>query len=153
MLGTEVRKILNTLEQFAAKVLILEAENEDLKRAVYIEKKRKKRGKSMFNTLRDNDLKAVFFNSAKIRQARELAILKNNKKTMQTEQKAIEKQERLIQKKAKAAEIAQRKFNKENARIQKAQDSTKEKAIKKRQSLLSRLYNEFKAISKSEPRG
>lgn len=49
VLGTEVRKISNTLEQFAVKVSILEAENKGLRRAVFIEKKRRKRGKPMFD--------------------------------------------------------------------------------------------------------
>lgn len=153
VLGTEVRKISNTLEQFAAKVSILEAENEGLRRAVFIEKKRRNRGKPMFDALRDDDSKAVFFSPAKIRQARELAILKDDEKAMQTEQKAIEKQERLIQKKAKAAEVAQRKLDKENARIQKAQDSAEKRAAKEEAKLAKQAAQQIQSGFKERTKG
>lgn len=39
VIGPEVRKLLNTLEQLAAKNLILEAENKGLRKAVFVGKK------------------------------------------------------------------------------------------------------------------
>ncbi|MCJ1296352.1 hypothetical protein MMC34_007918, partial [Xylographa carneopallida] len=59
--------------------------------------------------------------------------------------KAIEKQKRLIQKKAKAAEVAQRKLDKENARIQKAQDSAEKRAAKKKAKLAKQAAQQIQS--------
>lgn len=104
IIGPEVRKFLNTLEQLAAKNSIFEAKNQSLRRAVFIKKKRRTRAKPLFDRLRD-DSKSLWFSPTKIQQARELAVVKGDKKAKFTEQKLIEKEGRQIQKQAKAAEV------------------------------------------------
>ena len=54
VIGPEVRKLSNTLEQLVAKNSILEAENQGLRRAVFIEKKKRTRAKPLFDALRDD---------------------------------------------------------------------------------------------------
>ena len=99
----------------------------------------------MFDKLRGDDSKAMIFSSAKIQQARRLAILKDDEKAMQTEQKATGKQEKMIQKEAKATEVAQRKLDKENTRIKKAQDLTEKRAIKEETKLAKQAAQQIQS--------
>jgi len=93
VIRSEVRKLSNTPEQLAAKNSILEAENQGLRRAVFIEKKKRTRAKPLFDALRD-DSKSLWFSPTKIQQARELVVVKEDEKAKLVEQKMIEKEER-----------------------------------------------------------
>ncbi len=79
-----MRKITNTMEKLAA-------ENVGLRHTVFTEKSKRKRGKPLFDTLRDKDSKAIFFSPAKITQAREALTLREHKKQLQAAQRAEDK--------------------------------------------------------------
>jgi len=65
--GPDVRKLTNILEKLTIDNLIFKVENEDLRRAVFMKKKRRKHDKSLFNILREgSDIKVIFFSSIKI---------------------------------------------------------------------------------------
>ena len=152
VIGPEVRKLSNTLEQLAAKNSILEAENQGLRRAVFIEKKKRTRAKPLFDALRD-DSKSLWFSPTKIQQARELVVVKEDKKAKLAEQKMMEKEERQIQKEAKAAEVAQRKVERQQAQFQKAQALKEKKAAKEEARLAKQAVQQIQIGLKEQAKG
>lgn len=152
VIGPEVRKLSNTLEQLAAKNSILEAENQGLRRAVFIEKKKRTRAKPLFDALRD-DSKSLWFSPTKIQQARELVVVKEDEKAKLAEQKMMEKEERQIQKEAKAAEVAQRKVERQQAQFQKAQALKEKKAAKEEARLAKQAVQQIQIGLKEQAKG
>jgi regulator of replication initiation timing len=72
ILSSDVRKLSNTLQKFTTENSILTHENENLRRAVFIKKGRRKRGKPLFELLREDDeIKTMFFSPTKIQYARD----------------------------------------------------------------------------------
>ena len=72
VLGPEVRSLANTLEKLTTKNSILVHENKGLRKAVFIKKSRRKRGKPLFNLFRDeSEAKAMFFSPSKIQAAQD----------------------------------------------------------------------------------
>jgi hypothetical protein len=68
----ETRKLIHTFEKLHTDNKILRNENEGLRKAVKIEKDRRKRGKPLFNDLgAGNDNMAFFFSPNKIGQRRQ----------------------------------------------------------------------------------
>ena len=67
VLSPEVRSLANILEKFTTENSILTHENKGLRKAIFIEKSRRKRDKPLFDLLReDNKTKAIFFSPTKI---------------------------------------------------------------------------------------
>ena len=153
VLGPEVRKISNTLEQYAAEVSILRAENQGLRRAVFMEKKRRQRGKPLFEILRDDASKALFFSPSKIQQVRELVVLKEDEKLKLTEQKVKEKEERQLQKEAKAAEVVHRKSIMQVAQIQKAKEKEAKRTAKEEARLGKQASQQIQNGLKEQAKG
>lgn len=152
VIGPEVRKLSNTLEQLAAKNSILEAENKGLRRAVFIEKKKRTRARPLFDLLRD-DSKSLWFSPTKIQQARELAVVKEDEKAKLAEQKRIEKEERQIQKEVNAAEVAQRKVEKQQAQLRKAQELEEKKAAREETKLAKQAAQQIQISLKEQAKG
>ncbi len=65
--GSELRSLANILEKLTTENSIFTYENEGLRKAIFIEKLRRKRGKPLFDLLRENNkVKAIFFSLIKI---------------------------------------------------------------------------------------
>ena len=72
VIDSKAHKLNNTMKKLTTDVILLKAENENLRRTVRIERSRRRRGKSLFNDLEINDeAKGVFFSSNKIQTARD----------------------------------------------------------------------------------
>ena len=130
-LGPDVRSLANTLEKLTSENSILTHENEGLRKAVFIEKSRRKRGKPLFHLLReDNEVKAMFFSPSKIQAARDSQTHKQQEKQRLEAEKQHEKLQRLLEKENKAKAVQQRKCDREEARARKQQEMKERKAIR-----------------------
>ncbi|MFL6546931.1 MAG: hypothetical protein ACJ8LM_17345 [Candidatus Udaeobacter sp.] len=130
-LGPDVRSLANTLEKLTTENSILTHENEGLRKAVFIEKSRRKRGKPLFHLLReDNEVKAMFFSPSKIQAARDSQTHKQQEKQRLEAEKQHEKLQRLLEKENKAKAVQQRKCDREEARARKQQEMKERKAIR-----------------------
>ena len=131
ILGSDVRKLSNTLQKLTTENSILTHENEGLRRAVFIEKGRRKRGKPLFELLREDDeVKAMFFSPTKIQHARDQQSHKQQEKQRLEAERQHEKLQKLREKEAKAKAIQQRKCDREAARVCKQQEMKEKKAIR-----------------------
>jgi DDE superfamily endonuclease len=131
VLGPEVRSLANTLEKLTTENSILVHENEGLRKAVFIEKSRRKRGKPLFDLFRDeSEVKAMFFSPTKIQAARDSQTQKQQEKQRLEAQKQHDKLQRLLEKENKAKEAQQKKYDREEARAQKQQEMKDKKATR-----------------------
>ncbi len=172
-IGSQARKLNNTVEKLTTDVALLKAENENLRWTVRIERSRRRREKSLFDDLEINDeAKRVFFSSNKIQTTRDHQIqrieekqrliaerkVKREKKKTKQEKKAKRKkklrakkleQRRLIQKqklKAKEFQKGQKKKSKE-VKVQQFTDFVAIKKVKRGSSQIrsTRAERQFKA--------
>jgi len=172
-IGSQARKLNNTVEKLTTDVALLKAENENLRWTVRIERSRRRREKPLFDDLEVNDeAKRVFFSSNKIQTTRDHQIqrieekqrliaerkVKREKKKTKQEKKAKRKkklrakkleQRRLIQKqklKAKELQKGQKKKSKE-VKVQQFTDFVAIKKVKRGSSQIrsTRAERQFKA--------
>lgn len=129
-IGPEIRKLSNTIEHLAAQNSILNAENTGLRRAVFIEKKKRVRAKPLLDSLRDIESGALFASPSKVQQAREQLEAKDNEKNQLIEQRLVEKEAKQAQREIKNQEALQRKAERQQARLRRAEETEAKKAIK-----------------------
>lgn len=123
----EVQKLSNTIEAITTENHILKAENEQFKIALNLEKKKRKRGKGLFEELRSQDkCAATFFSPKKIDQAKAIQAQKEQEKEDQKVAKQIAKEETAARQYKKKVEVEQRK----QERLQRAADKVAQKAEK-----------------------
>ena len=106
----------NTLKHFVAENDILRAEIQGLKRQVVVEKRRKIHSKPLFDSIRDK-LKGLILSLRKIQEAKELKIVKESKKKKLVEGKALEKEEKRMNKEANALKMIQKKEKKQQTEL------------------------------------
>jgi len=129
-IGSQARKLNNTVEKLTTDVALLKAENEDLRRTVRIERSRRRREKPLFDDLGVNDeAKRMFFSSNKIQAARDRQIQRIEEKQQAAIQKAEEKEQRELRKLEKQRLIAERKVKRE-----KKEDEAKEESEAKKEA-------------------
>ncbi|KAF1982089.1 DDE-domain-containing protein, partial [Aulographum hederae CBS 113979] len=88
------RKIASLIHQLATQNSILIAENQGLREAVKIEKKKRIRGKFVMDKYREPDSKAAFFTPAKVVEAMDEIAMEDENKRLQNEQKVAQKKEK-----------------------------------------------------------
>ena len=91
---SKVDKLSNTILAITTENAILKAENKGFQTALNLEKKKRKRGKGLFEELRANDNNsATFFSPKKIEQALAIQARKEQEKVDQQAAKQLEKEE------------------------------------------------------------
>jgi hypothetical protein len=118
-------------EKLAAENKILRIENEDLRGAIFEEKSKRKRGKSL-NFYEESEQKnqVLFFNSAKVARARERAAALEKAEFQQKRATADKKLQQAIAREEKAREAAEKKARKEAERTAAREEAAREKAAK-----------------------
>ena len=87
----------DTILHLTIEIELLRVKNEGLREAVINEKKKRKRGKALFEELRaENHSQATFFSPMKIKRAQELQEQREHEKQRATTQKQQEKLQRDI---------------------------------------------------------
>ncbi len=125
-IGSQARKLNNTVEKLTTDVALLKAENEDLRRTVRIERSRRRREKPLFDDLGVNDeAKGVFFSSNKIQAARNRQIQRIEEKQQAAIQKAKEKEQRKLRKLEKQRLIAERKVKREKKKAKREEEAVR----------------------------
>lgn len=135
--GPKLRRVAKTLEHFAAENDILRAETQGLKRQLLVEKRRKIRSKPLFDSLR-HESKGLIVSPRKIQQAKELKSLKESEKEKQAEEKIAEKEERRLLKEAHILKLAQKKEERQQARLKKVEEAEEKRAAKAKEKKAKR---------------
>ena len=153
----ESRQMINTIDHLATQVSLLRIENEGLKQAIHTEKRRRKRGKPLFEDLRSpDDGMALFISPKKYGEAMEIRRQHEEEQQQEEEQKAAEKLEKRLQKEEKARQVATRKAAAEATRKQKvrekAQKAVEREENKKAKAAQKQLQQEAKQSKKRPPR-
>ena len=139
----------NTLEHFAAENDIFRAEIQGLKGQVVVEKRRKIRSKPLFDSIRD-ELKGLILSPRKIQEAKELKIVKESEKEKLAEEKALEKEEKRMNKEANILKMAQKKEKKEQTRLQKAKEADEKRAAKAEEKMAKKVAEQVKKDLKEQ---
>ena len=153
VLGSEARSFNNTLKKLITENLILMHENEGLRKAIFIEKSRRKRGKPLFNLFQeDNEAKAIFFNLIKIQIAQDFKTHKQQEKHHLKAEKQYKKLQRLLEKENKAKAVQQKKHDHKEAKARKHQEMKVKKAAweqaKEDRQIQQQLQQELKEQKK-----
>lgn len=91
----QAKRLENTVLKLTTDIALLRSENEGLRKAFSNKKKKRARGKPLFNNLRaETDCKAMFFSPSKIERAKEL---QEERKQLQ-HQEEVRRQNKKIQK-------------------------------------------------------
>jgi hypothetical protein len=142
-LSRDAQKLGSLIERLACENVFLCTENKGLKTAVVTEKKRRKRGKPLLQTIpSDNGSKAQFFSPTKITTAQRLLKEKEEQEEQEILRKEEEKAEKKRKKEEEARQVAQRRQTREAnaaAKKQAKADATMERLANKQ------LQNELKA--------
>ena len=129
--GVDIRKLLRSLEHFHIKSDLTEHENKGLREAVQLEKRRRKRGKSLLDcNIAAPNKEGIFYSPAKVQIAREQLGLRETEK----EQAAASKVEQKLQKQLKQQQLQERKQERELQRL--------EKQLQKQEALLAKQANQ-----------
>jgi len=153
-IGSQARKLNNTVEKLTTDVALLKAENEDLRRTVRIERSRRRREKSLFDDLEVNDeAKGVFFSSNKIQAARDHQIQRIEEKQQAAIQKAKEKEQRELRKLEKQRLIAERKMKREKKKAKREKKAKRKKKLRAKKLKQRRLVQKQKLKAKELQKG
>ena len=135
----KLKKLANTLDHVTTENVLLKAENRGMKQALYNEKKRRRRGKALFEEFRAQEGQgATFFSPAKIQAAKDLQTQREQAKEDEATQKVAKAEDRKQQKHLKEVAAYERKIQRQNqaqarkeAALAKAAQSTHAKEAKK----------------------
>ncbi len=149
VIGSEARKLNNTMEKLTTDVALLKAENEDLRRTVRIERSRRRREKSLFDDLEINgEAKGVFFSPNKIQAARDRQIQRIEEEQQAAIQKAEEKEQRELRKLEEQRLIAERKVEREKKKAERKEEAKRKKKLRAKELKQRRLVQEQKLKAK-----
>ena len=127
----DYQKLSNALCHITTENALLKAENKGFKTALYNEKKKRKRGKQLFEEFRQHEGQgAVFFSPQKIQAAVDLQARREEEKAAQKEAKAIEAEEKKAEKERQRLLMEQRKQERIEQRAEKAEAAAKKRAEK-----------------------
>ncbi len=153
-IGSQARKLNNTIEKLTTDVALLKAENEDLRRTVRIERSCRRREKPLFDDLEVNDeAKGVFFSPNKIQTARDRQIQRIEEKQQAAIQKAEEKEQRKLRKLEKQRLIAERKVEREKKKAKRKEEAKRKKKLRAKELKQRRLIQEQKLKAKELQKG
>jgi len=148
-IGSQARKLNNTVEKLTTDVALLKAENEDLRRIVRIERSRRRREKPLFDDLEINDeAKRVFFSSNKIQATRDHQIQRIEEKQQAAIQKTKEKKQRELRKLEKQRLIAERKMKREKKKTKRKKKAKRKKKLRAKKLKQRRLIQKQKLKAK-----
>ena len=109
-LSIQQKLLEDTILHLTTQIELLQFENDGLREAVINEKKKRKRGKALFEELRvENGSQATFFSPMKIKRAQELQEQREQEKQQAIALKQQEKLHRAIHKQEKQRELEQRR--------------------------------------------
>ncbi len=149
VIGSEARKLNNTMEKLTTDVALLKAENEGLRRTVRIERSRRRRGKPLFDDLGVNsEAKGVFFSPNKIQAARDRQIQRIEEEQQAAIQKADEKEQRELRKLEEQRLIAERKVEREKKKAEREEEAKRKKKLRAKELEQRRLVQEQKLKAK-----
>jgi len=153
-IGSQARKLNNTVEKLTTDVALLKAENEDLRRTVRIERSRRRREKPLFDDLGVNDeAKRVFFSSNKIQAAHDHQIQRIEEKQQAAIQKTKEKKQRKLRKLEKQRLIAERKVKREKKKTKRKKKAKRKKKLRAKKLKQRRLIQKQKLKAKELQKG
>ncbi len=153
-IGSQARKLNNTIEKLTTDVALLKAENEGLRRTVRIERSRRRREKSLFDDLGVNDeAKGMFFSPNKIQAARDRQIQRIEEKQQAAIQKAEEKEQRELRKLEEQRLIAERKVEREKKKTKRKKEAKRKKKLRAKELKQRRLVQEQKLKAKELQKG
>jgi len=148
-IGSQARKLNNTVEKLTTDVALLKAENEDLRRIVRIKRSRRRREKPLFDDLEINDeAKRVFFSSNKIQATRDHQIQRIEEKQQAAIQKTEEKKQRELRKLEKQRLIAERKMKREKKKTKRKKKAKRKKKLRAKKLKQRRLIQKQKLKAK-----
>ncbi len=148
-IGSQARKLNNTVEKLTTDVALLKAENENLRRIVRIERSRRRREKPLFDDLEINDeAKRVFFSSNKIQATRDHQIQRIEEKQQAAIQKTEEKKQRELRKLEKQRLIAERKMKREKKKTKRKKKAKRKKKLRAKKLKQRRLIQKQKLKAK-----
>ena len=128
----EAQKLINTVDHLATEVQLLRIENSNLQQAVQLEKKRRKRGRPIFDGLRDEENGyALFISPKKFLEARDQRQQAQDEAEAIEKAKAHEKERKKQEKEEKARQVVERKAAQEKARLER--NAEKERKAKERE--------------------
>jgi hypothetical protein len=131
----KVQKLNNTILSLTTEVSLLKSQNNGYKQALFDEKKKRKRGRGLFEEVRAKDGQgATFFSPRKIKAAKDLLIQKEHAKEQEQRDKVAQKEARKKLQQQKQAEKEARKAE----RVQKALQRKEEVALQRRQTQLAK---------------
>jgi len=129
--NSTIKKLENTVISLHTQLAIVKAENNGLRKAVTTEKRRRKRGKGLFEDMREEgDGHALFFSPSKIQVARDKQAAKERQLHDEAVIKEREKIAKRLKKEEEARLIQQRKGAREIARLVKEQEREKKQREK-----------------------
>ncbi len=153
-IGSQARKLNNTIEKLTTDVALLKAENEGLRRTVRIERSRRRREKPLFDDLGVNgEAKRMFFSSNKIQAARDHQIQRIEEKQQAAIQKAEEKEQRKLRKLEKQRLIAERKMKREKKKTKREKKAKRKKKLRAKELKQRRLIQKQKLKTKELQKG
>jgi len=146
--------MIRTIDHLASEVHLLRIENEGLRQTVKIEKKRHKRGKPLFEQLRDEDNQlAQFYSPNKIQKARDAQAARIEQQQQEEARKADEKLQKELQKEERERMATQRKAEVQQARteraIEKAHKAAEVQERKKQRAINQQLQFEAKQAKRA----
>jgi DDE superfamily endonuclease/Tc5 transposase DNA-binding domain len=149
----ETKKLHSAMAQLSTDVVLLRAENQGLRRAIINEKKKRKRGKPLFEALRaETSIKAQFYSPSKIQRAQDLYHQKEHEKQILAAQKQEEKLLRIQRKEEKERSLQERRDQRLEARTMREQSKaqiTREKEITRQARLVEQQIRKELKSSKS----
>jgi hypothetical protein len=130
-INNKITILIRADEKFTVENKILRIENEDLRGAIFKEKRKRKRDKSLnFSKESEQKNQILFFNSAKIARAREYTAALKKAEFQQKRITADKKLQQTIAREEKARETAKKKIRKEAERTAAREKTAREKIAK-----------------------
>jgi hypothetical protein len=153
----KVNKMEHTILTLTTQNTLLKTENEGLKQTIYAEKKRRKRGKGLFEQLRAQDGQGgLFMSPNKVQQALQLQAQKEEEKRQQQATKDVAKQEREQKKQEREEERLRKRLLRQEQQAKKSADQALAKAEKElsknNTKATAQLNNEYQASLKKPKR-
>ncbi|KAF2427839.1 hypothetical protein EJ08DRAFT_333211 [Tothia fuscella] len=131
MVDAQARSLVYKIQVLTAKVSLLQAENEGLRRGIMIEKNRRKRGKALFDVIRaEGPSVALWMSPTKVQRCRDVMAEKEYEKVREAERKAEEKIEKQRIKDARVLEVIDNKRKRAEAKKLKDKEKAEQKAVR-----------------------
>jgi hypothetical protein len=130
-INKEIAILMRDGEKFAAENKIFRREIEDLREAIFEEKRKRKRGKVLnFHKKNEMEDQILFLNTGKIARARERAAALKEAELQQKRTTANKKLQQAITREEKVRKAAEKKAKKETERIAAREKAAREKTAK-----------------------